>query len=96
MTPHQLVATNDVDWAEKRYLLVDDFVGIRQLLRESLRNLGAKHIDQAASGGEAMVLLGKTATTWCCAITTSATARTASRCWKKRACATCCCRPACG
>jgi CheY-like chemotaxis protein len=45
---------------EKRYLLVDDFVGIRQLLRESLRNLGAKHIDQAASGGEAMVLLAKT------------------------------------
>lgn len=49
-----------VDWAEKRYLLVDDFVGIRQLLRESLRNLGAKHIDQAASGGEAIVLLSKT------------------------------------
>lgn len=59
MTTHQLLATNDVDWADKRYLLVDDFVGIRQLLRESLRNLGAKQIDQAASGGEAMVLLGK-------------------------------------
>ncbi|MYM98815.1 tetratricopeptide repeat-containing response regulator [Duganella vulcania] len=53
-------ADGDVDWAEKRYLLVDDFVGIRQLLRESLRNLGAKHIDQAASGGEAMMLLSKT------------------------------------
>jgi tetratricopeptide (TPR) repeat protein len=53
-------ASGDVDWAEKRYLLVDDFVGIRQLLRESLRNLGAKHIDQAASGGEAIVLLSKT------------------------------------
>ncbi|MQA23851.1 tetratricopeptide repeat-containing response regulator [Rugamonas rivuli] len=53
-------AAGDVDWAEKHYLLVDDFVGIRQLLRESLRNLGAKHIDQAASGGEAMVLLSKT------------------------------------
>ena len=53
MTVHQFVATREVDWAEKRYLLVDDFVGIRQLLRESLRNLGAKHIDQAASGGEA-------------------------------------------
>jgi len=49
-----------IDWAEKRYLLIDDFVGIRQLLRESLRNLGAKHIDQAASGGEAMMLLAKT------------------------------------
>ncbi|MBP1206303.1 tetratricopeptide (TPR) repeat protein [Duganella sp. 1411] len=53
-------ASGDIDWAEKRYLLVDDFVGIRQLLRESLRNLGAKHIDQAASGGEAIVLLSKT------------------------------------
>ena len=53
-------AGGDIDWAEKRYLLVDDFVGIRQLLRESLRNLGAKHIDQAASGGEAIVLLSKT------------------------------------
>jgi tetratricopeptide (TPR) repeat protein len=55
-----VTAAAGVDWAEKRYLLVDDFVGIRQLLRESLRNLGAKHIDQAASGGEAMVLLAKT------------------------------------
>ncbi|MYM35987.1 response regulator [Duganella sp. FT94W] len=53
-------AEGGVDWAEKRYLIIDDFVGIRQLLRESLRNLGAKHIDQASSGGEAMVLLSKT------------------------------------
>ena len=65
MTAHALdpaaaTAVDGIDWAEKRYLLVDDFVGIRQLLRESLRNLGAKHIDQAASGGEAMTLLGKT------------------------------------
>ncbi|MFM9435042.1 CheY-like chemotaxis protein/Tfp pilus assembly protein PilF [Janthinobacterium sp. CG_23.3] len=47
-------------WADKHYLLVDDFVGIRILLRESLRNLGARHIDQAASGGEAMKMLAKT------------------------------------
>ena len=46
-----------VDWAGKNYLIVDDFVGVRQLLRESLRNLGAKNIDQASSGGEAMALL---------------------------------------
>jgi len=50
----------DVEWSEKRYLIVDDFVGIRQLLRESLRNIGAKHIDQASSGGEAMTLLLRT------------------------------------
>ena len=46
-----------VDWASKHYLIVDDFIGVRQLLRESLRNLGAKNIDQASSGGEAMALL---------------------------------------
>ena len=49
----------EVPWADKHYLIVDDFVGIRQLLRESLRNLGARNIDQASSGGEAMSLLGR-------------------------------------
>ncbi len=53
-------AAANIDWTEKRYLIVDDFVGIRQLLRETLRNLGAKHFDQAASGGEAMTMLSKT------------------------------------
>ncbi|MEW6372519.1 MAG: tetratricopeptide repeat protein [Pseudomonadota bacterium] len=48
-----------IDWAGKNYLVVDDFVGVRQLLRESLRSLGARNIDQAASGGEAIALLAK-------------------------------------
>jgi tetratricopeptide (TPR) repeat protein len=48
------------DWAGMNYLVVDDFVGVRQLLRESLRNLGARNIDQASSGGEAMGLLART------------------------------------
>jgi tetratricopeptide (TPR) repeat protein len=48
-----------IDWASKNYLIVDDFIGVRQLLRESLRSLGAKNIDQASSGGEAMALLNK-------------------------------------
>lgn len=48
-----------VDWASKSYLVVDDFIGVRQLLRESLRNLGAKNIDQAASGGEAIGMLSR-------------------------------------
>ena len=48
-----------VDWAGKNYLVVDDFIGIRQLLRESLRNLGAKNIDQASSGGEAIAMLAR-------------------------------------
>lgn len=58
--PAAVAAAANIDWTEKRYLIVDDFVGIRQLLRETLRNLGAKHFDQAASGGEAMTMLGKT------------------------------------
>ena len=49
----------EVDWASKNYLVVDDFVGVRQLLREGLRSLGAKNIDQASSGGEAMGLLAR-------------------------------------
>ncbi len=44
-------------WKDQHYLLVDDFQGMRQLLRESLRNLGARWVDQAATGGEAMTLL---------------------------------------
>ncbi|WP_296952165.1 tetratricopeptide repeat-containing response regulator [uncultured Massilia sp.] len=50
---------DQVDWADKNYLVVDDFVGVRQLLRESLRSLGAKNIDQASSGGEAVGLLSR-------------------------------------
>jgi tetratricopeptide (TPR) repeat protein len=50
---------DQIDWADKNYLIVDDFVGVRQLLRESLRSLGARNIDQASSGGEAMGLLAR-------------------------------------
>lgn len=53
-------ASDQVDWASKSYLVVDDFIGVRQLLREALRSLGARNIDQASSGGEAMALLNKT------------------------------------
>jgi len=52
-------AADQIDWADKNYLVVDDFIGVRQLLRESLRSLGAKNIDQASSGGEAMGLLSR-------------------------------------
>jgi tetratricopeptide (TPR) repeat protein len=54
------VKAEPIDWAGKNYLVVDDFIGVRQLLREALRSLGAKNIDQAASGGEAIGLLAKT------------------------------------
>ncbi len=53
-------SAEQVDWASKTYLVVDDFIGVRQLLREALRSLGARNIDQASSGGEAMGLLNKT------------------------------------
>lgn len=49
--------TSTVNWAEKYYLVVDDCASIRQLLRESLRNMGAKHIDLAMDGQEAMTML---------------------------------------
>jgi tetratricopeptide (TPR) repeat protein len=59
-TPAPAAMTIDqVDWPAKNYLVVDDFVGVRQLLRESLRSLGARNIDQASSGGEAMGLLSR-------------------------------------
>ncbi|WP_338846409.1 tetratricopeptide repeat protein [Massilia sp. W12] len=48
------------DWKNQHYLLVDDFQGMRQLLRESLRNLGARFVDQAGSGGEAIMMLQQT------------------------------------
>lgn len=47
------------DWIEKRYLLIDDFSGIRALLRDMLRNLGVRYVDQAANGVDAVLLLGK-------------------------------------
>jgi tetratricopeptide (TPR) repeat protein len=60
MTPGATpAAVEKVDWAAKNYLVVDDFVGVRQLLRETLRTLGARNIDQASGGGEAIGLLAK-------------------------------------
>ncbi|MBJ7313612.1 response regulator [Rugamonas sp. CCM 8940] len=49
--------TASVNWADKHYLLIDDCSGIRKLLRESLRNMGAKYIDQASDGAEAIAML---------------------------------------
>lgn len=57
--PAPVKVLETIDWASKNYLIVDDFIGVRQLLRESLRSLGARNIDQASSGGEAMALLVK-------------------------------------
>jgi tetratricopeptide (TPR) repeat protein len=48
-----------VNWDDKHCLIIDEIAGIRRLLRESLRNLGVKHCDQATSCGEAIALLSK-------------------------------------
>lgn len=47
-------------WKDQHYLLVDSALAMRQLLRESLRSLGARHVDQAGSGGEAVSMLQQT------------------------------------
>ncbi|MBI3230176.1 MAG: tetratricopeptide repeat protein [Burkholderiales bacterium] len=47
-------------WRDQHYLLIDDTQGMRQLLRESLRGLGARYVDQASSGGEAIAMLAQT------------------------------------
>ena len=47
-------------WKDQHYLLIDDTQGMRQLLRESLRSQGARYVDQASSGGEAIAMLAQT------------------------------------
>ncbi|WGG53035.1 response regulator [Rugamonas sp. DEMB1] len=49
--------TRSINWADKHYLVIDDCASIRQLLRESLRSMGAKFIDQAMDGSEAVALI---------------------------------------
>ncbi len=48
------------EWKDKHYLIIDDYQGMRQLLREALRSLGARFIDQADSGGNAIAQLATT------------------------------------
>ncbi len=47
-------------WKDQHYLLIDDTQGMRQLLRESLRSQGARYVDQASSGSEAIAMLAQT------------------------------------
>lgn len=51
----------DINFAGKTFLIVDDFNGMRTMLRDILRNCGAeqKSIDGAANGAEAVNLLSK-------------------------------------
>lgn len=46
-------------FAERRFLIVDDFQGMRSMLREMLKSCGAKDIDAASNGNEAISMLDK-------------------------------------
>ena len=46
-----------IDFSKQYYLVVDDFQGMRTMLRDMLREMGAQSVDIAASGGEAIGLL---------------------------------------
>ena len=46
-------------FAERRFLIVDDFQGMRSMLREMLKSCGAKDIDAASNGNEAIGMLEK-------------------------------------
>ncbi len=46
-------------FATKNYLIIDDFQGMRTMMREMLRIFGGKNIDAAANASEAMSLLEK-------------------------------------
>lgn len=48
------------EWASKHYLLIDDFPSMRQMLRDMLRALGVRYVDQAGSGSEAIAALMRT------------------------------------
>jgi tetratricopeptide (TPR) repeat protein len=46
-------------FASKNYLIIDDFQGMRSMMREMLKSFGAKHIDTATNGAEAITNLEK-------------------------------------
>lgn len=46
-------------FADRRFLIVDDFQGMRSMLREMLKSCGAKDIDAASNGSEAISMLEK-------------------------------------
>ncbi|MES2046963.1 MAG: tetratricopeptide repeat protein [Pseudomonadota bacterium] len=48
------------DWINKHYLLIDDFSSMRVMLRDMLRSLGVKYVDQVGSGSEAVAALART------------------------------------
>jgi tetratricopeptide (TPR) repeat protein len=57
------LATPDVDFSRKTFLVIDDFQGMRTVIRDVLRNCGAnvKSIETAANGKDAIRLLSSQA-----------------------------------
>ena len=51
---------NLTQWINKRVLLIDDFASMRQMLRDTLRVLGVRHVEQVGSGDEALALIRRT------------------------------------
>lgn len=47
-------ASRHIDWASKRYLIIEDMESMRQMLQKVLQGLGAKLIEHATNGGEAI------------------------------------------
>jgi CheY-like chemotaxis protein len=47
-------ANRPIDWSAKRYLIIEDMEGVRQMLQKLLQDLGATLIEHAAHGGEAI------------------------------------------
>lgn len=73
------------EFTTKRFLIVDDFDGMRNLLRDLLRRCGARQIDVAATGNEALAALNRSKYDIVLCDYIWVPARTASRFWKRRA-----------
>ncbi|MBI3286378.1 MAG: response regulator [Burkholderiales bacterium] len=55
----QQAAPDKAEFANKRFLIVDDFDGMRKLLRDLLRRCGAHQIDVAGNGNEALTAISR-------------------------------------
>lgn len=53
------ISDTDALFASKNFLIIDDFQGMRSMMREMLKAFGAKHIDTATNGAEAIANLEK-------------------------------------
>jgi len=54
-----IISDTNAIFSSKRILIVDDFQGMRSMLREMLKSFGAKDIDMASYGNEAITSLEK-------------------------------------